>query len=626
MFHALRWIVFSLLSSLLLTTDVFSAQTDYRENVGWYAYRDLTSSNFSQRFSELSNDGFRMTDVDAYQTDEGMRYSMMWEKNDGRGWAEHRNMSSDSYYAKWKQYRDKGYRPTDVEGYMNGSSLQFAGIWIENQENISWYSYRNMTDESYGVKFSELSKSGYYLVDMEAYNTPYGLRYAAIWYRNDNNIAWAQYRNMSRERYQEEVDLRSSLGYVMVDYETYQYNGREVYAAIWHKDDSPGRYIRTNRSELQYANYFRQYRDDGYRPVDFEREGDRYGGIWAKVRPLIAHYSHKPALDSLLSNYRSNNDLPGISAAIYHNGALVWSQGFGVTSDSGKIAHGKSVYPLASISKVIGGTIVGRLEDQGQRFNGVPVSIAGGDTTRSHVPAMPVEHSHTLQQLMSHTACIPHYNTDPGIPNQTTHYATQMAAAASVWNEDLLSGCSMGSLSSYSTHAFTLLGAAMEAATDRTVPQLVKEELADEFGLPSMRVLYTTPSLPDNYERSEWFSGGNPVSRSNNSWKAFGGGIESNPVDLAKFGWNVADARLTSASFRDNNLLTRQPQSVYGYAWFVSSQNSRRRASHSGSWTGSRGQLSIWPDDSLSIALLSNQNDHDGLSTLADDMADLILP
>jgi len=618
----LKRFIVSLLGLFALTSMASEIVSD--QNVGWYAYRDLDSNAFSKRFNELSDKGYRMIDVDAYSASGGMRYAMMWQRNDGRAWAERRDMTNAQYRKRWAEYRDRGFRPTDVEAYQVGNKMRYAGIWVENRENIQWSSWRNMKSKKYGQRFKEMSDKGYMLVDMEAYKTPNGTRYAAIWYKNTRNIAWAQLRNLTRERYQREVDSRSATGFRMVDFERYKVGSKTRYAAIWHKDGGPSQVIRTNRSKLGYANHFREYRDDGYRPIDFERDGNKYGAIWIKVNPRLADYKHRRTIDRKLKSYLDANNIPGLSAAIYHNGQLVYRGGTGI-ADGGKVAHGETIYPIASISKVVGGTLLGRLENRGRRQNGQSVDIKGSDRTRKHLPTMPSFHRHTLRQLASHTACISHYNTSPGIANQTAYYSTQQAAAASIWNGPLLNGCSIGASRSYSTHAFTFLGAAIEAATGRTVPQLVREELAAPFNLPSLRVMYTSSSIPSDYDRAAWYANGSKVSRSNNSWKAFGGGIEASAKDLARFGWLTGAGKITTKTFRDNTLLVKQPNSSNGYAWGIGTQNDRRRIQHNGSWTGARSQLSVWPNHSLSIALLTNQKGHDGLGSLANEIADLIL-
>lgn len=597
-----------------------AAENPKRMNVGWSAYRDLTDQQFSQRFEQLSDRGMRMIDVEAYPTAGGMRYAMIWEENDGRGWAEHRNMTDAQYSRRWAQYRDRGFRPTDVEAYRSGSSQRYAGIWVQNRENIAWSSWRNMTSASYGEKFQEMSGRGYYLVDMEAYQTSSGLRYAAIWYRNTRNIAWSQLRNMSREAYQRNVNEKAAQGYRLVDYERYRVRGSTRYAAIWHRDGSPARIIRTNRNATQYANFFREYNDDGYRPVDFERDGSSYGAVWAKVTPARADYRHRRQIDRKLADYLSSNAVAGLSAAIYHEGRLVYRGGVGRADRiARKNAHGKTVYLLASVSKVIGATLFARLEERGRLQNGRRFDLDANDPTRRYLPEMPAHHTHTLRDLMRHRGCVPHYNTSPRIANQRRHYTTQRSAAASFWNRRLINGCKVGVDRNYSTPASTLVAAAMESATGRSTTQLLSSELTRPFNLPSMRVMFASPRLPSNYERAVGYSGNLPRPYGNNSWKIFGGGIEANAIDLARFGWLTVDARLTSQATLDNRLFD-------GYNWGTATLDGRRVARHNGSWNGAaRSNLTIWRDDGLSIALLSNQSGHDGLADLAEEIGDMIL-
>lgn len=223
----------------LSSLPIFAAEIVFDKDIAWYAYRDLNSSTFSRRFDELSSKSFRMIDVDAYSVSGGIRYAMVWQRNDGRAWAEHRDMTSTQYHRRWEDYKNRGYRPTDIEAYKVGSKMRYAGIWVENRENVEWSSWRNMTGKKYGERFTEMSNKGFMLVDMEAYTTSNGLRFAAIWQKNKRNIRWAQLRNLTRDRYQQEVDRRSADGFRMVDYERYKSGSKTRYAAIWHKDGGP---------------------------------------------------------------------------------------------------------------------------------------------------------------------------------------------------------------------------------------------------------------------------------------------------------------------------------------------------------------------------------------------------
>ena len=600
-----------------------------RKGLAWASHRDLTSSQFSSKFKQYSDQGMMMIDVDAYKVGNSLRYSMVWRENtDNRAWAEHRNLSSSAYYAKWKYYRDRGYRPLDIAAYKSGKSTLFAGIWVKNTEGIGWSSYRNLTSKRYGEIFTERSKAGYRLVDMEVYETSSGLRYTAIWYRNSDRRSWAQLRNMSRDQYQKEVNERSKKGYMVVDYETYKNGKKRQYAAIWEKKPGYAREVRTNRSATEFANLWREYRDKGYRLIDFERYGNDYGGIWIENNSRY-RYSRKSQLDNRIIEYRNDNDLPGISVSIIRNGTTIYRRGFGF-ADVGKkkVAHSQTVYNSASVAKVLGGTLAAKLESEQTLKNGARFNLDLSDRTSDYLDDMPSHHTHTVEQLFSHLGCVAHYTSTPKISNQTKHYTNAKDAVESIWKTGLRNNCTIGTSNRYSTAAFTFAAAVMEHATGRTINQLLHNELFTPHDL-NMRVQFSSSKLPSNYERAVPYNDkNNKTSYQNNSWKVIGGGIESSAYELARFGWKVLDGEIIDATTRDNRLWQRvNPARTNGLAWYVKTSGGRRVAEHGGSWTGARSFIRVYRDDGLVIAIMSNRNEHDvdDVDGLATDLANIVL-
>lgn len=629
------------------------------KGLAWASNRDLTSQQFSQRFDSYRDRGFMMIDIDAYPTSRGIRYSMIWRENtDGRGWAEHRGLTSDGYNDRWRQYRDRGFRPHDIETWTTGSGRRWAGIWVENREGLRWSSHRGLTHEAYGDLFDEKSDDGFRLLDMEAYQTGSGMRYAAIWIENKDNRPWAQLRNMTRQRYQQEVDARSANGFRVVDYEAYQTPTGLRYAAIWERKPGFAWQTRTNRTRTQFANLWRQYRDEGYRLVDFERyetsSGPRYAGVWAENAARFRHPA-KGDINTLVSDYQSDNGFPGVSVAVIHNGSMIYRRGFGDADiDAGKKAHGETIYGLASVSKAIGGTLAAKLEDEGRIRNGTTFNLDLGDLTSDYLTNIPVgggqtvslpnQHIHTVEQLLSHQGCVVHYqgSTSPGFSNTTSHFSNAVAASQLFWslglvtdrdvdvpgNDACLVGGNVGQRRSYSTHAFTLVGAVLERVTGRTIAQLVDGELVDQYNLGTMRTMYSSSNLPSNYDRARHYtSATNEVGYQNNSWKVLGGGIESSAVDLARFGWKVLNGEIVDAQARDCRMWTPIPNvNRNGLGWDLSTSASRRVAQHGGDARGMDSYIRIYRDEGLVIAILANRNvDSSPRGTLAANIATEVL-
>ena len=224
----------------------------------------MTDSEFNEKFIEYKKD-YILVDTESYEVRSRSRYAMVWRKNtDKRNWAAFRNMSSNEYHQKWAYYKSQGYRPSDIESYFVNGIQKYSGIWVKNKENYDWSSKRNLTASEYSIYFQEQKHKGFRVVDIEAYQTSEGLRYAAIWVQNKENISWAQFRDMSRSSYQNKVNEYSSKGYILVDLEVYKVGSSEKYATIWEKRSGFAYQVRTNLSELQFANLWRQYRDQGY--------------------------------------------------------------------------------------------------------------------------------------------------------------------------------------------------------------------------------------------------------------------------------------------------------------------------------------------------------------------------
>ena len=422
---------------------------------------------------------------------------------------------------------------------------------------------------------------------------------------------------MTRDSYSDQVAKQSDAGMVMVDYESYQTDAGQRYAAIWEENTSGRAWVvRTNRKEEDFANYWREYKDKGYRIVDFERyetpSGTRYGAIWAENNPERQRYSRQGELDQAIQTYANQTSTKGISVAIIKDGQMLYRRGFGWADQAGnRKAWGGNTYNMASISKVVGGTLAAKLEASGRLATGQAVDV---DLTRQisrYLKNLPSNHTYTMEELLAHLACVPYYTTNPAIDNTTAHAAMAKDALLRFRGTGLIRGCTIGRDYNYSSAAFTFIAAALEEATGRPIDVLVNQEIIEPYSLGTMRVQYESMSLPDNYDRAKRYSeDGQEPGWPDTSWKVLGGGLESNPVDLARFGWKVLDGQIISPSVRDDRLWQNVGSSPEGLAWNLGTVGGRRVAQHGGQQEGARSYLRVYRDDGLVIAAMSNQAGH----------------
>lgn len=586
-------------------------------------------------------------------------FALIWqEKSSNHSSRHHTNLTSSEYHDQWTSYRDAGYRPTNIEVYSTPAGVRYAGIWVTNDEDVDWWSRRDMTADEYGRTYGERRANGYRLVDMEAYETPNGLRYAAIWYRSCNNANWTQWRDMSRGAYQRRFDSLTALGFRVVDFESYLTSDGQRYAAIWEDVPRPRAWsVRSDRTLKGFLNAHRRNLDAGYRLIDYEAYemdgGTRYAGVWAENDPRY-RFPFRTIVDDSIEAYRSAHGVPGISVVVVQGGDVVYRRGFGWADSAGaKAAHAGTIYLTASVSKVIAGTLAARLEEQGR--------IDLRKPTRDYVPtlALAAHHTHTLEQLLSKTGCVWHYEEGP--EPGARYYEFRMAALIQIWNNKLLRGCTPGQHYHYSTHGFTFLGAAIEAELGKPIAEVLTDELSRPFNLATLRAMtpgknaavaaagdFASITLPDyDLARAYAVVNGRSALRAYewNSWKILGGGIQSNALDLARFGWLSFDGSLVSDSVRDNRLWSPLTNGAVAWdtttnvrrtalAWNLSGSagNSNRVAWHTGSATGARAFLGVYRDDDLVIAILSNQrrsttttNNHRIRRTLAAQVRRIVL-
>jgi CubicO group peptidase (beta-lactamase class C family) len=110
-----------------------------RESLNWKLRRDLTSAQYASAFGAYADQGLRSLDVEAIQAGGSRRYAGIWiENRSGRGWYAYRDMTATQYRNRWNQLADKGYRLDNFEKYDTSSGVRYAGIWRQSSSRPNW--------------------------------------------------------------------------------------------------------------------------------------------------------------------------------------------------------------------------------------------------------------------------------------------------------------------------------------------------------------------------------------------------------------------------------------------------------------------------------------------------------
>ncbi|MEH6415881.1 serine hydrolase domain-containing protein [Pseudomonas sp. CGJS7] len=299
------------------------------------------------------------------------------------------------------------------------------------------------------------------------------------------------------------------------------------------------------------------------------------------------------------------NAVPGMGAAVWRNGRIVWTGCAGMRDvEARKPVQRDTVFRLASVSKAIAATAAAKLAEDGRLDIDAPVGAA--------LPWLPATWSPvTARQLASHTSGAPHYAGNDLNVLGRVRYATSSDAASLFTGRALLS--TPGTSYSYSSWGYTLLGAVIEAKSDQHFLDYVKHHITNglTIGADGDAPAETASQLYD-IERGATRN----VPRTDMSYTWPGGGLAATPEAVATFGGRVLEHRIVSAArWRDMQqptlLASGKPAHErdydIGFGWRIGRDaDGDRIAHHAGITTGARSVLMLWPEQATAVSVLSN--------------------
>lgn len=306
----------------------------------------------------------------------------------------------------------------------------------------------------------------------------------------------------------------------------------------------------------------------------------------------------------LLDALVATSGVPGMGAAVYRDGRIVWTGCAGWRDIAAREpVRADTVFRLASISKIVTTTAIARLAERGELDLDAPVSDL--------LPWLPKDWpALSLRQLAAHVGGIAHYS-DEDADRGRVHYATAREAVARFAGRPLIAP--PGTAYHYSSWGYTLIGAVIEARTQQPFLDHLRKHVtrgldirpdSDGRGEDVSRLYvigHGAPRLPPPHDYSY-------------TWP--GGGLAATPATTARFGARVMDGSLISvaswAAMRVPVLLTSgapagERDYAVGLGWRVGSDaDGARIVHHSGATEGSRGSLVLWPEERTVVSLLSN--------------------
>jgi CubicO group peptidase (beta-lactamase class C family) len=311
------------------------------------------------------------------------------------------------------------------------------------------------------------------------------------------------------------------------------------------------------------------------------------------------------AIDTAVNAAVMRLGVPGVSVAIASSGLVRFEGGYGMADLENEVpAKPATVYRLASVSKPMTAVAVLQLHERGLLDLDAPVWRYAPGYPEKPWPV-------TSRQLLAHLGGVRHYRDDEPT---NTRPAWTMAESLAFFKDDALLH-EPGTRFSYSTYGYNLLGAVVEGASGKPFVEYMRENVFSPAGMPSARVDEVAALIP---HRAQGYTrrGGGPLRNSelaDVSYKAPGGGLCANAVDVARFGQALVDGRLLKRETLD--LMLTVPKSKdprpSGYALGLNvnagaARGARREAWHTGGQERVSTVIFLLPDAGVSVAVLTN--------------------
>ena len=350
-------------------------------------------------------------------------------------------------------------------------------------------------------------------------------------------------------------------------------------------------------------------------------------GLKGQVPALASHTLSRSDIEKAINQGRPilekslrEQGLPGIQVAVSVGGHVVWSEGLGYANVESQVPVTPiSKFRVGSVSKSITAAAIGRLVELDQ--------LDLDAVVQTYVPSFPEKRwPVTTRQLGGHLSGIRHYRDDTMGRDENlsdVRYETVLDGLVIFEDDPLLFEPETGY--SYSSYAWNLISAVIEGASGRPFLQYMREQVFEELNLWHTQADWTDSLVTFRTNYYDYGEDGRLVNSPyvDNSYKWAGGGFVSTAEDLVRF----ADAHSRVGFFEQETLdllftsqkLSSGEETGYGVGWSTRvDDRGRKIVSHGGGSVGGSTMLIMYPEERVSVALISNisgwQEDRHALS------------
>jgi CubicO group peptidase (beta-lactamase class C family) len=337
------------------------------------------------------------------------------------------------------------------------------------------------------------------------------------------------------------------------------------------------------------------------------------------------------SIDSLVRSEMARQHVPGLAVGIYNRGHILLAKGYGLANVELSVAvRPETIFQSGSVGKQFVSAAIMMLVEEGKLSLDDSITKFFPDGPSTWKPIL-------IRNLLSHTSGLSEYESDERVAPHGDFYLrldfTEDELLKKI--EALPIEWPVGEKWDYRNTNYLLLGLIIHKVTGKPYAEYLDERIFKPLGMTSTRLISERDIIPNRsagYEledgqlkNQEWVS---PTFNSTAD-----GTLYFNVLDLAKWDAALYTTRLLTQSSLDR-VWTVYPLNDgtpnwagYGFGWFIGRQNGHRMLWHSGAWQGFTCVISRYPEDNLSVVVLTNlDSDHSNPRVVGRAIAGLVDP
>ncbi len=286
------------------------------------------------------------------------------------------------------------------------------------------------------------------------------------------------------------------------------------------------------------------------------------------------------------------------AALVAHDGETLFADGLGMADDAAGLANTPETrFRIGSISKQFTGMAILILEERGLVDRDEPICDYIDDCPKAWKAV-------TIEHLLAHTSGIANFTDQPDFDPMTASTPAETVADVA----DIPLAWDPGEFFGYSNTGYVLLGMVVERASGTSYEQFLRDAIFDPLGMADSGYEDgDTPGLAVGYT-----GGFAPAATIDMSVPYAAGGLYSTVLDLERWAATIeTEALVAAAAARrfTTPLVATTDRGGFGYGYGVQTgeERGRRVVAHDGGIDGFYTYLARYPDDDLTIVLLSNR-------------------